>query len=97
MVGLLRDGALRHRRTAAAGKAGGGGGGDGQLNTPIGVAVDAKHVYVACYNPHRIAVFARDGTYVRSIGSEGAADGQLTNPRAVAVAVADARVRGSTA
>ena len=52
-------------------KEGGWGDGDGQLNTPMSVAVDAAgRVYVADYMNDRVQVFAPEGKLLKSIKTE---------------------------
>jgi sugar lactone lactonase YvrE len=60
--------------------------GKGELNLPLDLAVDAQgYIYVADHSNHRVVVYGTDGKLVRTIGSRGNSDGQLQNPRGVAV------------
>ena len=63
------------------------GSGDGQLDRPLGIAVDliADRVYIADTNNHRISVFTIGGLFVQSFGSQGKGDGQFELPQDVAV------------
>lgn len=58
----------------------------GQLVQPRGVAVDPQgNVIVADSANHRLIVFDRSGTPIRTIGGFGSGDGQFYEPRGVAV------------
>ena len=67
--------------------------GAGELVTPVDVAVcpasavdaAAGRIYVADPGADRIAVFAEDGTPLRSISTLGGARGQVSNPSGIAV------------
>lgn len=62
----------------------GRGSGPGQLDEPRDAATGADgSIYVADFRNHRIAVFAADGTWLRSFGSLGAAHGQFNGPYGV--------------
>ena len=48
------------------------GSGDGQLNNPKCVAVDTENnIYIADLNNHRIAIFTKDGLFVKNFTVEG--------------------------
>lgn len=60
---------------------------DGQLNSPRGVAVDAKgFVYVVDSENHRIQKFDSTGKFVAKWGSEGSGDGQFKTPGGIEAA-----------
>ncbi len=62
------------------------GSGDGQLNGPMGVAVDSLgYVYVADNGNSRIQKFSNNGVFVAKWGSSGSGDGQFSFMRGVAV------------
>ena len=59
--------------------------GNGELNSPLGVAVDSKdRIIVADTNNHRIQIFDSDGNFVSSFGSLGSGDGRFDSPSGVA-------------
>lgn len=70
---------------------GGWGGAPGKLCDPHGIALapsEAKippEIYVADTANHRVAVFAFDGTFVRTLGKRGHGPGELDSPRGLAV------------
>ena len=67
-------------------KFGSRGSGDGQLNSPVGVAVDrVGQIIVADADNHRIQVFSSDGAFLRKFGTGGSGDGQFNFPFGVAV------------
>jgi DNA-binding beta-propeller fold protein YncE len=54
---------------------------DGQFHSPNSVVVTGSgEVVVADYNNHRVCVFDLDGTFRRSIGSQGSGPGQFEGP-----------------
>jgi YD repeat-containing protein len=60
--------------------------GTGQLNTPMGVASDAKgDAWVADTKNDRIEEFDPEGEYVAQFGSVGSGFGALSEPRGVAI------------
>ena len=60
--------------------------GTGQLESPVGVAIDAHHhVCVADYSNNRVVEFDEEGGFVRQFGSPGAGNGQFKHPIAVAL------------
>ena len=72
--------------SASAVSWGGWGYGDGQLVSPLCVAVDgAGNVYVTDTSNNRIQKFTPDGTFMAKWGSEGAGDGQFNSPEGIAV------------
>ncbi|MFH1219933.1 MAG: hypothetical protein V1694_05720 [Candidatus Eisenbacteria bacterium] len=61
------------------------GSGNGEMNTPMGVTVDASgNVFVADKNNDRIQKFTPDGGYLMQVGSTGQGDGELAWPLDVA-------------
>jgi DNA-binding beta-propeller fold protein YncE len=59
---------------------------DGMLNCPAGISFyGAGSILVTEYENHRVSQFDIDGTFVRTIGSHGAAAGQFHHPSDVAV------------
>ena len=67
-------------------KCGRKGTGDGELSTPVSIAVDSNDiVYVAEYDNHRISIFTCLGEFLRSFGSHATPPGQFEEPRAIAV------------
>lgn len=62
------------------------GSGDGQLKSPMGVAIDSsENVYVADMNNERIQKFDSSGNFILEWGSPGNGDGELNSPMGVAV------------
>jgi DNA-binding beta-propeller fold protein YncE len=60
---------------------GGPGSGDGQLQDPMGIAVDEYgFVYVADSGNHRIQKFTSGGEFLAKFGSEGSGNGQFRLP-----------------
>lgn len=64
---------------------GSSGAGAGQLDIPVGVAIDGEQVYVTEYQNDRVSVFARDGGFLRSFGGTGTGEGQFLEPWGIAV------------
>jgi tripartite motif-containing protein 71 len=65
------------------------GSGNGELDYPIGIAVDiAGNVYVADSDNDRIQKFSSSGTYLDQWGSYGTGEGQFNNPKGIAVDIA---------
>ena len=57
----------------------------GMLNGPWGVAVnDRDEIAVTELHNHRVSVFGRNGTFLRSFGREGANNGELNAPSGIA-------------
>ena len=66
------------------------GSGDGQLSSPLGLAVDSfDNIIVADENNNRIAVFDSAGTFLLNFGSSGSGPGQFDEPNGVAVTLND--------
>jgi PKD repeat protein len=62
------------------------GNGDGQLNGPLGVAVDGfNNSYVTDYENDRVQKFTSVGTFVTKWGMTGGGDGQFYEPTGIAV------------
>ena len=62
------------------------GSGEGMFNTPLGVAVnDRGEIVVADSNNHRVQVFDRNGTFLRSFGHRGENAGEFKCPVGVAI------------
>jgi sugar lactone lactonase YvrE len=63
------------------------GSGDGQLISPVGIAVDSSgYIYVTDFSNHRIQKFTSSGTYVTQWGSHGSSPDDLTfYPQGIAV------------
>lgn len=58
----------------------------GRLFIPVNVAVDSQgRIYVSDMAACRVKIFAADGTYLRSIGSQGDLPGQFARPKGLAV------------
>jgi DNA-binding beta-propeller fold protein YncE len=67
--------------------------GVGRLQAPVGVCANADVVLVCEVNDHRVSVFNRHGgALVRSFGSCGSGDGQLSFPRALCLMSGDRHV-----
>src|SRR5262249_4169730 len=65
---------------------GSNGSGNGQLNQPMGIAVDQLgNVWVADTINDRIEEFSNTGTYLRQFGGPGTGDGQFDRPEGVAI------------
>ncbi|TYZ59176.1 hypothetical protein PybrP1_007109 [[Pythium] brassicae (nom. inval.)] len=56
---------------------------NGQLRRPTGLDVSHYHVVVCDHGNHRLAVFAKRGSFVTSIGRKGTADGAFYDIRDV--------------
>lgn len=62
------------------------GSGRGQFNSPHGFCLGVnQEIVVADTNNHRICIFDKSGTYITQFGSPGKEEGQLWNPRKVAI------------
>lgn len=62
------------------------GSGRGQFNSPHGFCLGLnQEIVVADTNNHRICIFDKDGSYITQFGSAGKEEGQLWNPRKVAI------------
>ena len=61
--------------------------GRGELDMPIGIAIDTSDqmVYVSELGNHRISAFTSDGQFVSSFGSHGKKPGEFKRPRGLAV------------
>ncbi len=57
----------------------------GRFYGPRGVAVSDGEIYVADTGNERVQVFAQDGTFLRTFGGAGVADGKLTEPTGIAI------------
>ena len=63
----------------------------GQFNGPYGIATekdedyDPKHIYVTDQGNHRVQVFTKTGSYIRSFGGHGSRSGQLNSPTGITV------------
>jgi RHS repeat-associated protein len=60
---------------------------EGHFEAPWGVAVEQSkgYVYVSDYDANHIVKFSSSGSYVSTIGSKGAGEGQVKGPEALAV------------
>jgi hypothetical protein len=61
------------------------GSGDGQFNTPIGIATDGTHLYVADTGNNRVQKFTTAGVYVTKWGTLGTGTSNLNAPEGVAM------------
>lgn len=62
------------------------GSGRGQFNSPHGFCLGLnQEIVVADTNNHRVCIFDKSGTYLTQFGSPGKEEGQLWNPRKVAI------------
>ena len=62
------------------------GSGDGMFEYPLGVAVsDGDEIVVADQLNHRVQVFDRNGTFLRSFGRKGENDGEFNHPFGIAI------------
>ncbi len=60
--------------------------GRGELNRPVGIAVDSSDiVYVSEEGNHRISVFTSEGGFVTSFGRYGVGPGEFECPLGLAV------------
>ena len=65
---------------------GSSGEGDGELDWPIGIALDSEDkVYVSEGFNHRISIFTSEGQFVTSFGSKGGRPGEFQSPCRLAV------------
>jgi streptogramin lyase len=72
---------------AAMTPAGAAGTGAGQLERPMGVAVDESgSIFVVDRINNRVVKYNANGTYVSQFGSTGSGDGQFNDPRGIAIA-----------
>lgn len=61
--------------------------GQGQLERPLGVAVDsAGNVWTADVTNNRVVEYDKNGKFVRQFGTTGAGNGQFNTPRGIAIA-----------
>jgi DNA-binding beta-propeller fold protein YncE len=70
---------------ASLGTLGNWGSGPGQLNEPLGLALDARKLYVADARNDRVAMFDRQGEWTGALGAQGSGPGRLRRPVDVAV------------
>jgi len=62
------------------------GSGRGQFNSPHGFCLGPnQEIVVADTNNHRVCIFDKGGTFITQFGSPGKEEGQLWNPRKVAI------------
>lgn len=62
------------------------GSGKAQFNSPHGFCLGLnQEIVVADTNNHRVCIFDKSGTYITQFGSPGKEEGQLWNPRKVAI------------
>ena len=54
--------------------------GQGKLNTPSGLLIADKYVYVSDFSGHCIVVYETSGQYVTSLGRRGRNEGEFQNP-----------------
>lgn len=65
---------------------GGRGSGQGEMNSPLGAAIDGSgNVYAVDYGNRRIQKFDANGAFIATLGSYGSGDGQFTEPAGIAV------------
>ncbi|XP_064387737.1 E3 ubiquitin-protein ligase TRIM71-like [Halichondria panicea] len=67
------------------GTAGSTGSADSQFNTLLGIALKGDIMYVADSGNHRIQKLSLDGKFISKFGSSGSGNGQLSNPRGIAI------------
>ena len=59
---------------------------NGLFNTPFGIAIDSSgNAYVSDVENNRIQKFKKDGTFIRTWGTEGSANGQFNAPFGVGI------------
>ena len=62
------------------------GGGEGQLDRPIGIAIDSSDtVCISEWGNHRISLFTRDGHFLRSFGTKEKGPEQFNEPTNVGI------------
>lgn len=67
-------------------KAGLAGSGNGELSTPIGIAIDSKgDIWVVDSGNDRVQEFSESGSYLAQFGSKGSGDGELMEPAGIAI------------
>jgi len=61
--------------------------GQGEFQHPLGLTIDdaTGNVYIGDFINHRIAVFHKDGAFIRNIGSQGTGIGKFACPTALAI------------
>ena len=65
---------------------GGPGEREGELNWPVGIAVDKQGiVYISEYDNSRISLFTSEGQFIKAFGGFGHDPGQFERPRGLAV------------
>ena len=63
-----------------------GGSAEGELNRPMGLAVDSQDsVYVADTGNHRVQKFEPGGRFITKLGSAGTGLGQMMGPVSIAI------------
>jgi RHS repeat-associated protein len=61
------------------------GSGNGQMSSPLGIAVDASgNVWVADTGNNRVQAFKASGEFIRTFGTAGSGNGQLQAPKSLA-------------
>ena len=63
---------------------------EGELDKPVGVAIDNNTVYISEYKNNRISVFTSAGQFIKSFGGTGNGPGEFLNPRGLAVDISGA-------
>ena len=82
----VSDGKEELEVCTASCKTGLGGTGNGELNYPLGMAVDSHgNILVVDHKNNRIVKYSEAGAYITSFGSFGSGNGQLNEPNSIAV------------
>lgn len=82
----VNDGKSELETCTTSCKGGIAGTGNGQLNHPVGLAVDSQEdIWVTDRNNNRVQEFSSSGAYISQFGSKGSGEGQLSEPEGIAI------------
>jgi prepilin-type N-terminal cleavage/methylation domain-containing protein len=82
----VQDGASSFETCTSGCQAGVSGAGNGQLDFPVGIALDSSgNIYVTDTGNNRVEEFSSSGAYVSKFGSSGSGNGQFVNAQFLAI------------
>jgi DNA-binding beta-propeller fold protein YncE len=83
----VKDGKAEAETCTTECKAGISGSGNGQLDGPVGLAINqtSGDIYVGDYANNRIEEFSSTGTWLATIGSKGTAGGDFSSPQGITI------------